>query len=159
MSVSLYIINIEVLTLVRSMSWYHQSNPIWRIPAWRAWRLPRRWPDGGLSEGYGHGGPGVCLGDGQKSTVAGWTRRRAAPAYALIPGLCDVMRPLMIWKEVIINIILSTIIQGSQMESDYEQSWLLRLRFQQVQTRTYPISDFRLPITHERNRKWTISTF
>ena len=21
--------------------------------------------DGGLSEGYGHGGPGVCLGDGQ----------------------------------------------------------------------------------------------
>ena len=26
-----------------------------------AWRLPA----GGLSEGYGHGGPGVCLGDGQ----------------------------------------------------------------------------------------------
>ena len=24
-----------------------------------------RWPDGGLSEGYGHDGPGVCLGDGQ----------------------------------------------------------------------------------------------
>ena len=23
------------------------------------------WPDGGLSEGYGHGGPGVSLGDGQ----------------------------------------------------------------------------------------------
>ena len=23
------------------------------------------WPDGGLSEGYGHGGSGVCLGDGQ----------------------------------------------------------------------------------------------
>ena len=30
-----------------------------------AWRLPGRWPDGGLSEGYGHGGPGVCLEDGQ----------------------------------------------------------------------------------------------
>ena len=23
------------------------------------------WSDGVLSEGYGHGGPGVCLGDGQ----------------------------------------------------------------------------------------------
>ena len=23
---------------------------------------------GGLSEGYGHGGPGVCLGDGQTKT-------------------------------------------------------------------------------------------
>ena len=33
--------------------------------AWRAWRLPGQWPDGGLSEGCGHGGPGVCLGDGQ----------------------------------------------------------------------------------------------
>ena len=30
-----------------------------------AWRLPGRWLDGGLSEGYGHGGPGACLGDGQ----------------------------------------------------------------------------------------------
>ena len=27
--------------------------------------LAGRWPDGGLSEGYGHGVPGVCLGDGQ----------------------------------------------------------------------------------------------
>ena len=27
--------------------------------------VPGRWPDGGLSEGYGHDGPGVCLGDGQ----------------------------------------------------------------------------------------------
>ena len=26
----------------------------------------RRWLDGGLSEGYGYGGPGVCLGDGQR---------------------------------------------------------------------------------------------
>ena len=39
--------------------------PIWEIWAWRAWRLPGRWPDGGLSEGYGHSGPSVCLGDGQ----------------------------------------------------------------------------------------------
>ena len=42
-----------------------RRRPIWRIWAWRTWRLPGRWPDGGLSEGYGHGGPGVCLGDGQ----------------------------------------------------------------------------------------------
>ena len=27
-----------------------------------------RWPDGGLSEGYGHDGPGVCLDDGQTET-------------------------------------------------------------------------------------------
>ena len=46
---------------------------------------------GVLSERYGHGGSGVCLGNGQtenrKSTVARWTRRRAAPAYAPIPDL------------------------------------------------------------------------
>ena len=36
---------------------------IWKIWAWRAWRLSGRWPDGGLSEGYGHDGPDVCLGD------------------------------------------------------------------------------------------------
>ena len=30
-----------------------------------AWRLPERWADGDLSEGYGHDGPGVCLGDGK----------------------------------------------------------------------------------------------
>ena len=36
----------------------------------RAWRLPERWPDGGRG-----------------STVARWTRRRAAPAYAPIPDL------------------------------------------------------------------------
>ena len=35
------------------------------VRSWRAWRLPGRWPDGVLSEGYGHDGPGVCLGDGQ----------------------------------------------------------------------------------------------
>ena len=29
------------------------------------WRLPGRWPDGGLSEGYGHDGLGVCLDDSQ----------------------------------------------------------------------------------------------
>ena len=42
-----------------------KQRPVWRMWAWRAWRLPGRWPDGGLSEGYGHGGPGVCLGDSQ----------------------------------------------------------------------------------------------
>ena len=40
------------------------------IWAWRVWRLPERWQDGG-----------------RRSTVAGWTRRRAAPAYAPIPNL------------------------------------------------------------------------
>ena len=34
------------------------------------WRLPGRWPDGG-----------------RRSTVAKWTRRRAAPSYAPIPDL------------------------------------------------------------------------
>ena len=38
--------------------------------AWRTWRLPGRWPD-----------------VGRRSTVARWTRRRAAPAYARIPDL------------------------------------------------------------------------
>ena len=63
---------------------------------------------GGLPGGGGNDGPGVCLGDGQTeayltdmgmadlasawpdegwSTVARWTRRRAAPAYAPIPDL------------------------------------------------------------------------
>ena len=45
-------------------------GPIWRIRAWRAWRLPGRWPDGG-----------------RRSTVVSWTRRRAAPAYVPIPDL------------------------------------------------------------------------
>ena len=40
-------------------------SPVGRIWAWRAWRLPGRWLDGGLSEGYRHDGPSVCLGDGQ----------------------------------------------------------------------------------------------
>ena len=39
----------------------------WTMP--RAWRLSGRWPDGGLSEGYEHGGPGVCLGDGQTESI------------------------------------------------------------------------------------------
>ena len=30
--------------------------------------IPWRWPDGGLSEGYGHDGLGVCLGDDQTET-------------------------------------------------------------------------------------------
>ena len=51
-----------------------RRRPICRIWAWRVWRLPGRWPDGGISVGYGHDGPGVCLGDGQ-------TRQRAAPSY------------------------------------------------------------------------------
>ena len=45
-------------------------RPIWRIRAWRAWRLPWRWPDGGRG-----------------TTVARLTRRRIAPAYVPIPDL------------------------------------------------------------------------
>ena len=41
----------------------HDFPPAIPIPP--AQRLPGRSSDGGLSEGYGHGGPGVCLGDGQ----------------------------------------------------------------------------------------------
>ena len=45
---------------------------------------------GDLSEGYGHDGPGVCLGDGHteaESILAKWTRRRAAPTYVILPDL------------------------------------------------------------------------
>ena len=52
-----------VYTLHGCVRW----SPVWRIRAWRAWRLPGRWPDGG-----------------RRSTDARWTRRRAAPAYAPI---------------------------------------------------------------------------
>ena len=45
-------------------------SSIWRMRAWRAWRLPGRWPDGG-----------------RRSTVVRWTRRRAVTAYAPIPDL------------------------------------------------------------------------
>ena len=73
--------------------------------AWRAWRLPGQWPDGGLSEGYGHDGLGVCLGDGQTEAylkdmgmtglASAWTMSRRRPeyrrtvdaAYAPTPGL------------------------------------------------------------------------
>ena len=44
---------------------YIAKMPTTLIWAWRACGLPGRWPNGGLSEGYGHDGPGVCLGDGQ----------------------------------------------------------------------------------------------
>ena len=49
---------------------------ILKMRAWRAWRLPGRWPDGG-----------------RRSTVARWTRRRAAPSYAPIPDLTCSTRP------------------------------------------------------------------
>ena len=48
-----------------------------------------------LSEGHGRDGPALCLDDGQteaQGVVALWTRRGAAPAYAIIPDLtkmCD----------------------------------------------------------------------
>ena len=44
-----------------------------------------------LSEGCGHGGPGVCLGDGsgggRRITVARWTWRCVAPTYGPLPHL------------------------------------------------------------------------
>ena len=46
-------------------SWLCQVEAFLKDIGRRAWRLSGRWPDGGLSEGYGHDGPGVCLGDGQ----------------------------------------------------------------------------------------------
>ena len=74
-------------------------------------RLPGQWTDGGLSEGYGHDGSGVCLGDdhtkaylmdiGMTGLAAVWTTARPrpkeyrrkvneatrAPGYAPIPDL------------------------------------------------------------------------
>ena len=49
-------------------------SSICRIWAWRAWRLPGWWSDGGRT-----------------STVAGRTRRSAAPAYAPIPDLTSIL--------------------------------------------------------------------
>ena len=44
---------------------YRQARAFEVIWPRRAWRLSWRWPDGGLSVGYGHDGSDVCLGDGQ----------------------------------------------------------------------------------------------
>ena len=48
--------------------------------------------DGGLSEGYGHGGPGVCLGDGQTEAEGvpsqggrGDALLRRMPRYLTLP--------------------------------------------------------------------------
>ena len=62
---------------------------MWRIQAWRAWRLPGRWPDGGLTEGYGHDGPGVCLGDGQTEAClreTGMTVMKYEPLVGVTPS-------------------------------------------------------------------------
>ena len=51
---------------------------------WRVGHLPGQWPDGGLSEGYGHGEPGVCLGDGQTEAYLKDTGMTGlAPAWAM----------------------------------------------------------------------------
>ena len=47
------------------VSWLRQTEVYLKDMDMTAWRLPGQWPDGGLSEGYGHDGPGVYLGDGQ----------------------------------------------------------------------------------------------
>ena len=51
-------------------SWMRQVECYLKDTGMAAWRLPGRWPDGG-----------------RRNTVARWTRRRAAPAYAPIPDL------------------------------------------------------------------------
>ena len=56
----------------------------------RAWRLPGQWSDGGLSEEYGHGGPFVCLGDGQ-TEAAGVPSQGGRGVYVPIANL-------VIWK-------------------------------------------------------------
>ena len=38
------------------LQWCVRWRSIWRIRAWRAWRLPGRWPCGGLSEEAGMAG-------------------------------------------------------------------------------------------------------
>ena len=64
-----------------------------RIWAWRAWRLPRRRLDAGLSEEYRHCGPGVCLGDGQAGSclkdigmtglASAWATARRRPVWRI----------------------------------------------------------------------------
>ena len=49
-------------------SWLHQVEAYLKDTGMTFLASAWRWPDGGLTEGYGHDGPGVCLGDGQ--TVA-----------------------------------------------------------------------------------------
>ena len=70
-----------------------RRKPIWRIWTWWAWRLPWRWPDESLSEGYGHDGPDVCLGDGQTEAEGvssqggrGDAPLRRTPPYPTWPG-------------------------------------------------------------------------
>ena len=51
-------------------SWLRQVESYPKNTGMLAWRLPGRWPDGGLSEVYGLGGPGVCL-DGSQTEAEG----------------------------------------------------------------------------------------
>ena len=51
-------------------SWLRQVEPYLKDAGMAAWRLPGLWPD-----------------KGRGSTVARWTRRRAAPANAATPDL------------------------------------------------------------------------
>ena len=46
-------------------SWLRQVEVYLKNTGMTGLASPGRWPDGGLSERYGHGGPGVCLDDGQ----------------------------------------------------------------------------------------------
>ena len=54
---------------------------IWTWKSWRPPRLPGQWPDGGRS-----------------STVVGWTRRRAAPAYASMTWPDYIFRYIEIYR-------------------------------------------------------------
>ena len=70
-SLNLTISRADFLIVIRrpQASWLRQTEAYLKDTGMTglasAWRLPGRWPDGGVSERYGHGGPGVCLDDGQ----------------------------------------------------------------------------------------------
>ena len=52
-----------------------------------------------LSDGHGHGGPGVCLGDGQ--TEAEWEPSQGGRGDALVNSInCEVHRPDVQWPDV-----------------------------------------------------------
>ena len=69
------IIHERQLRLYGHVARLHPDDPAYRILFCRdpsGWTMPRERPQasclrqmGGLTEGYGHDGPGVCLGDGQ----------------------------------------------------------------------------------------------
>ena len=58
-----------------------------------SWHLPGQWPDGGLSDRYGHEGPGICLGNEQTEAEGvmsqGGCCDTLAQEYTQIPNLTE----------------------------------------------------------------------